>query len=194
MKPLSEWTLAEVKAECKKHGETCDGCKLDGATCCGGFDTNPSDWDLEPKPKLPKPRLAEILGVEVGERFLLQREDGTKVQFWVTESGQYATNPPMMNGSSYMMIDAINNPALVIKPPKLTKPELAICKAVGAKWVTLDSTPSDVCLWKHKPVNTDPIGNVKWGSISGSGVIACIGKSLFPSVHPGDCIEVNDGE
>ena len=56
-KPLSEWTLGEVKAECKKHTAHCVGCPLwtDAAGCrldtsCYK-DNDPEQWDLSEPPR-----------------------------------------------------------------------------------------------------------------------------------------------
>lgn len=56
-KPLSEWTLGEVKAECKKHTAHCVGCPLwtDAAGCrldtsCYR-DNDPKEWDLSEPPR-----------------------------------------------------------------------------------------------------------------------------------------------
>ena len=55
-KPLSEWTLGEVKAECEKHTAHCVGCPLwtDAAGCrldtsCYR-DNDPKKWDLSEPP------------------------------------------------------------------------------------------------------------------------------------------------
>lgn len=55
-KPLSEWTLGEVKAECEKHTAHCVGCPLwtDAAGCrldtsCYR-DNDPKRWDLSEPP------------------------------------------------------------------------------------------------------------------------------------------------
>lgn len=56
-KPLSEWTLGEVKAECEKHTAHCVGCPLwtDAAGCrldtsCYR-DNDPKIWDLSEPPR-----------------------------------------------------------------------------------------------------------------------------------------------
>ena len=56
-KPLSEWTLGEVKAECEKHTAHCVGCPLwtDAAGCrldtsCYR-DNDPKKWDLSEPPR-----------------------------------------------------------------------------------------------------------------------------------------------
>lgn len=56
-KPLSEWTLREIKAECEKHIAHCVGCPLwtDAAGCrldtsCYR-DNDPKKWDLSEPPR-----------------------------------------------------------------------------------------------------------------------------------------------
>lgn len=56
-KPLSEWTLGKVKAECEKHTAHCVGCPLwtDAAGCrldtsCYR-DNDPKKWDLSEPPR-----------------------------------------------------------------------------------------------------------------------------------------------
>ena len=55
-KPLSEWTLGEVKAECEKHTAHCVGCPLwtDAAGCrldTSYRDNDPKIWDLSEPPR-----------------------------------------------------------------------------------------------------------------------------------------------
>lgn len=56
-KPLIEWTLGEIKAECEKHTAHCIGCPLwtDAAGCrldtsCYR-DNDPKEWDLSEPPR-----------------------------------------------------------------------------------------------------------------------------------------------
>lgn len=52
-KPLSEWTLAEVKAECEKHKFCKAGCpayKLEGIQSCR-IKYTPNIWDLSEPPR-----------------------------------------------------------------------------------------------------------------------------------------------
>lgn len=198
-KPLSEWTLGDVKQNCKRNitdERECWNCPFEYKTCGSGSGRIPANWDIDEIPvaedtnvpdKPAKPRLAEILGVEVGERFNIDgyfQNGNTRVAFWVTEKGCYETDPPKTDNSSYALLDAINHPESIIRAPRLTEAELAICKAVGAKWVSKDERISqDINLWESKP-KKDEIGTFsgQWfGRIHGA---------LFPSVRPGDCLEV----
>lgn len=55
-KPLSEWTLAEVKAECKKHTSKCTDCLFWTDADCRiqinmALDDYPEKWDLSEPPR-----------------------------------------------------------------------------------------------------------------------------------------------
>lgn len=55
-KPLSEWTLAEVKAECKKHTSKCTDCLFWADTDCRiqinmALADYPEKWDLSEPPR-----------------------------------------------------------------------------------------------------------------------------------------------
>lgn len=74
--------------------------------------------------------------------------------------------------------------------PRLTPAELAICKAVGAKWVSRDKDEYFVILRSAEPVEN---GNGCFCTAEDSeSWIADVGVGLFPSVKPGDCICVYD--
>ncbi len=124
-KPLSEWTLGEAQAFCKKRTESqdweglgaeCEGCPLN-VVCA----ITASEWDLK-------------------------------------------------------------------EAPRLTEPEIAIMRAVGAKWVSRDKAVDRVDLWSQEPVNKYDSGVYIWAPEEKSGYIGEVQTSLFPSVLPGDCI------
>lgn len=78
--------------------------------------------------------------------------------------------------------------------PELGQRELAICRAAGAKWVTRESKGSpfgtgDVTLWEQQPTRSkNGVYNAN-GNFRG---IAVMNASVFPSVYPGDCINVEE--
>ena len=50
-KPLKDWTLEELKNECKAH-DGCRGCRFDGSRFCEQTGVQcPNDWDLTDKPR-----------------------------------------------------------------------------------------------------------------------------------------------
>lgn len=75
---------------------------------------------------------------------------------------------------------------------RLTPEELAICKAVGAKWVSMDKRPGEtqVALWGKMPVyNNEGLALHEYGS---GVIIASVCRDRFPNVQPGDCIYIGD--
>ena len=128
-KPLSEWTLGEAQAFCKKRTESqnweglgaeCEGCPLN-VVCA----ITASEWDLK-------------------------------------------------------------------EAPRLTAPEIAIMRAVGAKWVSMDVRGSKrIELWKEMPHKTE---DGAFFSSVGNGSLAIVRESLFPSLKPGNCIGLEETE
>ena len=147
-----------------------------------------------------KPRLAEVLGVEVGERFKVSDSDGGwdgDVVFHINEYGKFISGKDP--GSSIALCCAIQHPESIIRAPHLTEPELAICKAVGAKWVSMNAIgigKSRVTLWDDKPMFDGSMFYITEDDESFIAVstIGRINQNLFPSVHPGDLIPVDLGK
>lgn len=78
------------------------------------------------------------------------------------------------------------------EPSLLTEPELAICRAIGARWVTKEKcSGSSAYLWDIRPTGK----NGKYIDLTktSGAFIAILSGGLFPSVRPGDCVEVPDG-
>lgn len=70
-KPLSEWTLGEVKAECEKHTAHCVGCPLwtDAAGCrldtsCYR-DNDPKEWDLSEPPRWTEQEVERVKAIKL---------------------------------------------------------------------------------------------------------------------------------
>ncbi len=166
--PLSEWTLlAEYFANCRDG----TGCRKG---CQAAEDTNVPD-------KPDKPRLAEVLGVEVDKKF---RISGSSDRFWVDKYGVANAEKMGDEDAAVWVMFAINHPNNIVRSC-LTEAELAICKAVGAKWVSRDNGLSVAVLWMDKPHLTD-------SGYEGGTVAAEIYGKHFLCVRPGDCICVEE--
>ena len=133
-----------------------------------------------------KPRLAKVLGVDVGEKFAIKGHAGDKAIFCVNEKGIMCWKGVGVDNVT-AIFTAINHPELIIRTPHLTELELAICKAVGAKWVSRDKESDSVDLWGVKPIKERGFYKV-----NGEYPIATVRDDLFPSVKPGDCICVEE--
>lgn len=81
-----------------------------------------------------KPRIAEILGVEVGERFSLMGFQPHYVEFWIKSDGTFETNPPRIPNSSVALLRAVEQPCFVIRKPRWTNNEIKMAKAIKALW------------------------------------------------------------
>lgn len=77
----------------------------------------------------------------------------------------------------------------------LTPQEIAICKALGAKYVSMDKNYHGgvVELWKLKPTADDyeDYGYTSDG-LEIDGLIASVSSKAFTSIKPGDCICVEE--
>lgn len=147
------------------------------------IDDTPTASDDTPTEELvKKPRLAEVLGVDVGEHF---RVGDVGCDFWIEADGWPRSELFDRNASSKWVVNAINHPESIIRAPRLTAPEIAIMRAVGATWVSLDTSSMDeaVALWSDKPEN-DESGDFH----SPISILAMVTADLFPSVKPGECI------
>lgn len=75
---------------------------------------------------------------------------------------------------------------------RLTDNELALCRMIGAKWVSRDSSnvlEDNVDFWSDRPTNDNGIfDGVEDVSL------AAVKPTLMPSINPGDCICVEDLE
>ena len=81
-----------------------------------------------------KPRIAEILGVEVGERFSLMGFQPQYVEFWIKSDGTFETKPPRTPNSSVALLRAVEQPCFVIRKPRWTNNEIKMAKAIKALW------------------------------------------------------------
>ena len=191
-KPLSEWTMKEAKQWCKKQ-TNCDGCTLHGHICnafhyFGDSGKSPCNYLLDEPILHPKPRLAEVLGVDVGEKF---RVHPCSCYFWIRPDGDQTSDKPGLEKVQELgwILNAINHPENIIRAPRLTEAELAICKAVGAKWVSYDrfagEHATEVTLWGREPKEMN-------GRYTDGEYIGHVYYRKFPSVHHGDCICVEE--
>lgn len=197
-KPLSKWTLWEAKSYCESRGQKygcCKGCLFsdDREECV--IAAVPEEWDIVAEntnvPDKPaKPRMAEVLGVEVGEKFLVQ---GSILTYIVDEYGVIKSADTSDICKSLIAFTAINHPESITRAPRLTEAELAICKAAGAKWVScnLYGVVRIINLWDGKPGHYDNNQSYEFVDTKTAHKIASF-YTGFDSVGEGDCICVEE--
>lgn len=89
-----------------------------------------------PMSKNKKPRLAEILNVEVGEKFKIKGYFdgrflfGESVVFQLLEDGTYTTTPAMCQGSAAALLQSIDRPERIIHMPRWTEQEVEDAKNI----------------------------------------------------------------
>lgn len=131
-----------------------------------------------------KPRLAEVLGVEVGEKFTFYDRE-----LWVDEQGLMHDLDGCVSG--YTVCDVVNHPESIIRAPRLTEREIALMRAMGAEWVSRDPrSDSQVELYSEKPSYR---ADGEFVPQSGKECVAVIyDVNIFPSVKPGDLIGLEE--
>ena len=142
-----------------------------------------------------KPKICEVLGVEVGEEFTFPYPNRTYDRVFVKENGQVwervdrTGNTHKLGGAAVCWL--INNAESIRKYPLLTEKELAICRELNVNWISMDSPlRGNVSLWNAKPDKEEhSVNGVIYDGLFDT-YIGTLSQRLFPSLHPGDCIEV----
>ena len=136
---------------------------------------------------MDKPRIAQVLGVEVGEDVKYRHTDGTAENICVCEDGRVIISSLSCKMSTVaVLINAINHPDRIIRKPRWTEPEVERAKAIRLLYPEADSL--NEC---------DPYIKV----FNNKFVIATLDTALFPSLCPGEsvkldeiCGNIHDGE
>lgn len=135
--------------------------------------------------KTNKPRICEVLGVEVGEVFTADTPYGRFQRCVIDEEGQ------ILNTGTNILCYILNHPGCIIRKPRFTQEEVAdasvLCRALGPGWMARDG---DSGLWYHtaKPewVNGDFLRKEK------EDFMVPIQDDMFPSLRPGQPVELED--
>ena len=119
---------------------------------------------------MDKPRICEVLGVEVGEDFKYRHTDGTEENLCVCEDGRVIISSfsCKMTAAS-VLINAINHPDRIIRKPRFTEQEVEVAKAIKLLFPDVVK----VCRFS---------GVVKAECKNGSGE-CMIGAKLLPSIQ-----------
>lgn len=80
---------------------------------------------------MDKPRIAQVLGVEVGEDVKYRHTDGTAENICVCEDGRVIISSLSCKMSTVaVLINAINHPDRIIRKPRWTEQEVERAKAI----------------------------------------------------------------
>lgn len=129
---------------------------------------------------MDKPRICEVLGVEVGERFelkstgivLLVNDDG-KIHISLSH-GEHKETDLNVN----YLVNAINDPDRIVRKPRWTEQEVEAAKAILTLWpdatILEDGRPYDIRVHgKDRLLNT-------------------VDLDLFPSLGPGESVTLTE--
>lgn len=83
--------------------------------------------------KGPYPRIAQALGVEVGERFVYKDPNKEEVTLYVEENGMvvfiFKDGQKLQDiGMDYVLVQAINHPDRIIRKPSWIEEEIVIAE------------------------------------------------------------------
>lgn len=94
--------------------------------------------------KGPYPRIAQALGVEVGERFVYKDPNKEEVTLYVEENGMavfiFKDGQKLQDiGMDYVLVQAINHPDRIIRKPRWTEQEAERAKAIKMLYSEVES-------------------------------------------------------
>ena len=127
-----------------------------------------------------KPRICEVLGVEVGERFSVKDEEAgyDSCEIFIDDSGvAQAEHRTGVIAPAILMIHAINHPASIIRKPRFTEAEVADARAIMRlcpKATVLRRTECDLHVFIDDKIFLFRIRN-----------------DLFPSILPGQSVKIS---
>ena len=132
--------------------------------------------------KGPYPRIAQALGVEVGERFVYKDPNKEEVTLYVEENGMVAfifkDGQKLQDiGMDYVLVQAINHPDRIIRKPRWTEQEVERAKAIKMLYSEVESIEMygfGIRVFNRKLV------------------IATLNPSLFPSLRSNEIITLDE--
>ena len=140
-----------------------------------------------------KPRLAEVLGVKVGQkwRVVCPEEGIDSAEVCLNDKGHLIDVYGVV--SSVILCAAINHPESIIRSLPLTEQELELCRVFEAKYLTRNANSRFISMWDARPSENEG-GMGKYYTIDNCEAweIASIDAKFFPSIEPGDCICVEE--
>lgn len=138
--------------------------------------------ETEEEQTMSRPKICEILGVEVGEKFRIQGSDETVFQ--ILNDGTFATQPVNVPGSTTALLQAIEHPERVVCLSRWSPDEVALARAFWEACYSMD----DVFFYRRSN------GRLCWGvdsegmDLSENHLPVC----LFPQIKNGHKIYLRD--
>lgn len=142
------------------ENENCQHKKEDG-TCWVPYTKEEANMD--------KPRICEVLGVEVGEHFKIK---GYKGEYHINGCGVLKWGGQTSDDAIY---EAINHPDRIIRKPRWTQQEVERAKAIKVLF------PCAIAITK-----------APFGSVFVSGASLTLSTEYFPSIQPGQSVTLDE--
>ena len=129
---------------------------------------------------MDKPRICEVLAVEVGEDVKYRHTDGTEENICVCEDGRVIISSLSCKMSTVaVLINAINHPDRIIRKPRWTEQEVEDAETV------LRVFGRNGTIKRHSKAMTAPYSNLTFDHMY-------INEDLFPSIKPGEAITIKE--
>ena len=147
-------------------------------------DNMPEPAKHKKEANMDKPRICEVLGVEVNERVSYKDPNGETVQFFINEDGTtvwvFESGKPLSQyGIGYAIAQAINHPDRIIRKPRWTEQEVERAKAIKVLY-------PEICYIK----NDD--GWLRGITKGKESIFLDRVLSWFPSVQPGQSYTLDE--
>ena len=136
-----------IGCEIEKNFDPQEGCK---------------NWEKKKEANMDKPRICEVLGVEVGEDVKYRHTDGTEENICVCEDGRVIISSLSRKMSTVaVLINAINHPDRIIRKPHWTEQEVEDAKTIrrvlGADWKRVEREDDGFIVLKFLNTGDDEI-------------------------------------
>ena len=144
---------------------------------------NPAKAIREAKEKeanMDKPRIAQVLGVEVGEDVKYRHTDGSEENLCVCEDGRVIISSLSCKiTATSVLINAINPPDRITRKPRWTEQEVEDAKTIKRVF------GRDGTIERHSKTMTVPYSTLTFDHLY-------ISENLFPSLHPDESVTLDE--
>ena len=153
---------------------------------CNGSNEGTNCTPVKEEDNMDKPRICEVLGVEVDEEWTVS---GNDIAIYRVSGGvalEYAM--PKYNGDGYRewipagmlcLVDFINHPDRIIRKPRWTEQEVEDAKTIKRVF------GRDGTIERHSKTMTVPYSTLTFDHLY-------ISENLFPSLHPDESVTLDE--
>ena len=152
-----------------ENKERCGSC-IATINITGERTSEPSNWIPKKEANMDKPRICEVLGIKVGERFSVGQ-----YEYWFDQCGDMwckaGTEEKMACGG--VLCNIINHPDRIIRKPHFTQQEVERAKAIQVMWPDA----------KEVRVRNGAQGEIEYRVCTGCAVLGVLYGDVFPTME-----------